>query len=123
MNYISKVFKKIKFPFRIQKHKNNIDLLENNRSMERINYEVCNFSEFFEKIGPVTAKMIIRKRIDKYVYSIYGISEINHDNRFYIARITYKDLGTVKTVLIDRSKRSAKTLYCKSINLNYSEKI
>jgi len=70
---------------------------------------------FFDGMGPVTAHMIIKRRIDKYIYALYGIEELENNGRYYIARITEANGSVIKTLLVDKQNGMARTLYCKSV--------
>lgn len=70
-------------------------------------------TSLFDDMGPITAHMLIKRRIDKYIYSVYGLDAIENNRRFYIARVHEKNVGIIKTLLIDRQNGMMRTLNCR----------
>ena len=73
-------------------------------------------SGFFDNIGPVTASMIIHRRIDKYIYAVCGSEELINNKRFYIARTTEANGSVIKTSLVDKQNGMTRTLYYKYVD-------
>jgi hypothetical protein len=68
-------------------------------------------------MGPVTASIIIHRRIDKYIYAVYGIEGLINNKRFYIARELEASGSIKKTSLVDKQSGKTRTLYYKSIGM------
>jgi hypothetical protein len=74
------------------------------------------FSCFFDRMGPVTASMIIKRRIDKYIYAVYGREGLKKNKHFYIARTTEASGSIIKTSLVDKQNGMTRTLYYRSLD-------
>lgn len=68
-----------------------------------------------DSIGPVTTSMIIKRRIDRYIYAVCGLEGLKNNKRFYIARETEAGGSIIKTSLYDKQTGKARTLYHKSV--------
>jgi hypothetical protein len=73
------------------------------------------YPSIFDGIGPVTARMIIHRRIDKYIYAVYGLEGLKNNGRFHIERVSEADGNIVRTLLVDKQTGKTRTLYCKSV--------
>ena len=70
----------------------------------------------FDNIGSVTAHMIIKRRIDKYIYAEYGIDGLINNARFAIERVSEANGKILKTLLVDKQTGKKLTLYYKSVD-------
>jgi hypothetical protein len=73
-------------------------------------------ASFFDSMGPATANIIIKKRIDKYIYAVCGIEELKNNKRFYITRETEASGSIIKTSLVDKQNEMTRTLYYRSVD-------
>lgn len=71
-------------------------------------------SNFFDGMGPVTASIIIHRRIDKYIYAVYGIEGLLNNKRFYIDREIEASGSIIKTSLVDKQSGKTRILYYRS---------
>lgn len=70
----------------------------------------------FKNMGPVTAHLIVKRLIDKYIYALYGIEGLENNERYYIARVTIASGKVIKTMLVDKRNGMARTLYFKPVS-------
>ena len=73
--------------------------------------EPAPLSRFLDNMGAATTNMIIKRRIDKYIYTVYGIGNLKNDGRFYIDRVTEANGSIIKTLLVDKQNGMTRTLY------------
>ena len=70
----------------------------------------------FDNAGPVTAHMIIKRRIHMYIYAEYGIEGLKNNAHFAIERVSEANGNILKTLLVDKQTGKTLTLYYKSVD-------
>jgi hypothetical protein len=72
---------------------------------------------FFDGMGPVTAREITKRRIDKYIIAEFGVEEFENSERYYVARISEVNGRIIHTLLVDKQNGMTRSLYRKDASL------
>jgi hypothetical protein len=72
------------------------------------------YSSFFDGLGPVTAREIVKRRIDRCIIDECGIKELVDSDRYYIARLSEAKGSIIHTLLVDKQKGMVRSLYRKA---------
>jgi hypothetical protein len=72
------------------------------------------YSNFFDGLGPVTAREIVKRRIDRCIIDECSIKELANTDRYYIARLSEAKGSIIHTLLVDKQKGIVRSLYRKA---------
>ena len=73
---------------------------------------------FFDAMGPITAREIFKRRLDKNIIAEMGTQEVRNLGRYQIVRMQEVNASIIHTLLVDKQKRMVVSLYRKDARLS-----
>lgn len=77
-----------------------------------------NYSRFFNDMGPITAREIHKRRLDKHIMAEMGINGTRNLGRYQIVRMQEVNGSITHTLLVDKQKQMVVSLCRKDARLS-----